>query len=96
MGAFATNTAKVEANSAEPEILELQTSTGHNYALGAPDDDDRMEKQAPTSLEPVGVAEVEAAQMVWGKHGKYILWAGLVHTMQYITLRWLMEGVVWH
>lgn len=39
--------------------------------------DDIEMKAAPTE-EPSGVAEVEAAQVVWGKRGWYTIWFGYV------------------
>lgn len=41
----------------------------------------RENKALITPAAPSGVARIEAVQQVWGRHGKYFLWAGLAMMM---------------
>lgn len=43
-------------------------------------------QQSTDEIDASGVARIEAAQAVWGKNGKYLLWAGLAMMMTVFEL----------
>ncbi|KAL3422603.1 ENB1 protein [Phlyctema vagabunda] len=73
----------VEQSTARPESerrvsdtaikQEGQQTSEENVGVDVTDPDDNIDVS--------GVAHIEAIQVVWGKHGKYFLWAGLAMMM---------------
>lgn len=73
MGRLSTD-SKVKAYSSDADVQAVPHDGNHGIPLQTMSGDGDAE-QARISNVIGGVAEVEAAQMVWGKHGKYFLWA---------------------
>lgn len=75
MGVMDSTNAQAKTISPEADIEEINSTNVHTYGLHTFQDDGDY-KLAPASLEASGVAEVQGIQAVWGKNGKYMLWAG--------------------
>ena len=80
MGHADVNTmyTQTKLSSPEADVQEVSSDNAKDYAL---DDlrkipSEREGSHSPITMEAGGVVEVEGMQAVWGKYGKYFLWAG--------------------
>lgn len=76
MGVSDTITSTVRAFGSKDDGADFSGDGINVYPLELLDEDASMEQQPTIALEVAGVTEVEGMQRVWGKHGKYLLWAG--------------------
>lgn len=67
---------QTKSSSAEAEIGEVSSEDVHSYPLTTATRYGSNEPSAVNCLEAGGVAEVEGMKAVWGRWGKYLLWAG--------------------
>ena len=60
----------------DPEIQEVSSNDTNGYALEALNNDGLYHKKGSVTTDSRGVAEIQGIQAVWGKYGKYLVWAG--------------------